>query len=321
LGGVPFPGADSGGERHGVLPEFFLSSSSEQMRHGEVAVTTNREDVSDYVDIDLSATITKLNRIKAKNRARLANSELTRAFLDAGLALSRDVFSDGTGNRSETVPPTFAYLSRMRVLNRAQEDYPELVPTEAKFRDRWAGHQDFLEDFVAYALFARHHAVRKALSEWSRELLDASTDFATAVHRLAYEGAKLVLELPAYRLQLLTIASAASDLAVSHAIKHMYASLTAAWFELYSQIAESFGFTLRPGVTTAQFNIILQSVTEGLGVRLLAGLDEPLVDDEREESILGMAALALFMSLVDSGDGLTIEEAANRRFVRRAENS
>ena len=105
-------------------------------------------DVPGFEDEDLSATVTKLNRIKAKNRARLANSELTRAFLNSGLALTKDVFSLGGGDPAESVPPTLAYLSRPRVLSRAREDYPELVPTEAKFRDRWAGHQDFLEDFV-----------------------------------------------------------------------------------------------------------------------------------------------------------------------------
>src|SRR5579859_5524687 len=117
-----------------------------------------------YGDVDLSGTVTNLRRIKAKNRARLANSELTRAFLNSGLALTREVFANGMGNPSESAPPTLAYLSGPRILSRTQEDYPELVPTEAKLRDRWAGHQDFLEDFVAYALYARHFSVRQALA-------------------------------------------------------------------------------------------------------------------------------------------------------------
>jgi hypothetical protein len=280
-----------------------------------------KSDVPGFEDEDLSATVTKLNRIKAKNRARLANSELTRAFLNSGLALTRDVFLLGEGDPAESVPPTLAYLSRPRVLSRAREDYPELVPTEAKFRDRWAGHQDFLEDFVAYALFARHASMRRALAEWSTELLSAGTDFATAVHRVAYEGAKLVLELPAYRLQLLTIASAAADPEVSRSIKQMYSSLTASWFELYEQIAGSFDLALRPGVSAWELNVILQSVSEGLGVRLLAGVDEPLLDHERRESVLGTAALALFVSLLDNGDGLTLEQAANRQFSHPKKSS
>lgn len=272
--------------------------------------------VPDEPDVDLSATVTKLNRIKAKSRARLANSELTRAFLEAALALTGEMFAEGTDSAGESSPPTLAYLSRPRVLSRAQADYPELVPTEAKFRDRWAGHQDFLGDFVSYALFARYRSVRQALSAWASELLSSAPDFAGAVHRAAYEGAELVLELPAYRLQLLTIASAAADPDVSGAIKRMYASLTAAWFDLYAQIADSFDLTLRTGVTQHQFAVLVQAVVEGIGVRLLAGLDEPLVDDERQESVLGTAILALFISLIEDGDGLTLEEAANRRFPR-----
>lgn len=268
-------------------------------------------------DADLSTTVTRLNRIKAKNRARLANSDLTRAFLNSGLALTTEVFGERHEAPTESVSPTLAYLSRPRVLSRAQEDYPELVPTEAKFRDRWAGHQDFVEDFVAYALFARHCSLREAIAEWSHELLDSETDFATAVHRVAYEGSRLVLKLPAYRLQLLAISSVAADPEVSLAIKSMYESLTADWFELFGHVVETFGFGLRRGVSPREFNVILQAVTEGLGIRLLAGLDEPLLDDERQESLLGTAALALFVSLTDSGDGLTIEEAANRQFSLR----
>ncbi|WP_336852852.1 hypothetical protein [Sinomonas albida] len=268
-------------------------------------------------DVDLSTTVTRLNRIKAKNRARLANSELTRAFLDSGLALTTEVFSEASLALAEgEVSPTLAYLSRSRVLSRAQEDYPELVPTEAKFRDRWAGHQDFVEDFVAYALFARHCSLRRAIAEWSGELLEAETDFATAVHRVAYEGSQLVLKLPAYRLQLLAISSVAADPQVSLAIKRMYESLTADWFELFGHVAETFGFGLRRGVSPREINVILQAVTEGFGIRLLAGLDEPLLDDERRESLLGTAALALFVSLTDNGDGLTIEGAANGQFSR-----
>jgi hypothetical protein len=123
------------------------------------------------------------------------------------------------------------------------------------------------------------------------------------------------MELPSYRLQLLTIASAAADPDVSQAIRRMYESLAGDWFELFGRVAESFGFTLRPGISSQRFNIIFQAVTEGLGIRLLAGLDEPLVDDERQESLLGTAALALFVSLIDSGDGLTLEQFANSQFA------
>lgn len=269
-------------------------------------------------EVDLSSTVTKLNRIKAKSRARLANSDLTRAFLEAALALTGEVFVEGVGGAGETSPPTLAYLSRPRILSRARAEHPELVPTEAKFRDRWAGHQDFLEDFVSYALYARYRSVCKTLAGWSNELIASSSDFASAVHRSAYEGARLILEMPAYRLQLLTIASAAGDPDVSVAVKRMYDSLTTAWFELFGEIAASFGFTLRPGVSPRTFAIIVHAVVEGIGVRLLAGLDEPLVDDERHESVLGTAVLALFVSLIENGDGLTIEEAANLRLPKRS---
>ncbi|MEA5453627.1 hypothetical protein SPF06_02725 [Sinomonas sp. JGH33] len=272
---------------------------------------------NNFEEFDLSATLTKLNRVKAKNRARLANSELTRAFLNSALALSEFLFVEDADTVPESGPPTFDYLSRPRIVLRAQVEFPHLSPTVAKFRDRWPSHHDFLDDFIAYAMLTLQHSVQHALIAWSEALLGGGADFATAVHRVAYEGAHLILGLPAYRLRLLSVASASADHDVSDALKRMYASLADSWSDLYGRVAEVYGFTLRRGLSVQEFTIILQAVSEGLCVRLLAGLDEPLVNDETYESILGKAALALFVSLVDNGDGLTIEQAANERFSGR----
>ena len=263
--------------------------------------------------VDLSETVTNLSRVKSKNRARLANSDLTRAFLGAALSLTDGVRAPVGEDSAEAASQSLAYLSRPRVVGRAREEHPELVPTEAKFRDRWAGQQDFLSDFVAYALKAREGCLRRAIRAWADDLVDSGGDFPTAVQRVAFEGMPFLADQPAFRLQLLLTASADADPSAVEALRQLYGSMASSWLSLYEHVLERFGLHLRPDVPAREVAIMLESLAEGLGLRLLARLDEPLVDRERGTSLLGTAVLALLSSLVDTGDGLTLAESTVER--------
>src|SRR5690348_3914080 len=97
---------------------------------------------------DLSLVLRRLmgrnssTRKTREARVRLANDERTRAFLVAGLNLIAQQFDameeHPEGEReAETDRPFFEWLSRKKVIQRASEDKPELVPSEGMFRDRW----------------------------------------------------------------------------------------------------------------------------------------------------------------------------------------
>jgi len=266
---------------------------------------------------DLSDIVTNLARVTVRSRKRLANDELTKAFLSSALKLTDELFSANPDE--EEVRPTMSYLSRPRVLARALRDWPELKPTQAKFRDRWAAHQHFLADFISFALTARHWSLHVALSKNAEKMLTSGQDFSASVHRIAYEDLKLVLDLPAYRFQLLAVASAASDSVAAAALAKMYTTLSEAWTNLYAQVFAAHGVKFRPGISLETFNIILQATAEGLGMRLLAGVDEPILDHERKSTILGTAALALYLAFVETGDGLTVEEAAQKQLLRASQ--
>ncbi|MBP1136509.1 hypothetical protein JOE31_002741 [Arthrobacter sp. PvP023] len=263
---------------------------------------------------DLSGIVTNLARVTAKGRQKLANDPLTKAFLASALKLTEELFL-GTPNDAEEVRPTMSYLSRPKVLAQTLADSPDLIPTPGKFRDRWTAHQHFLADFISYALTARHWSLHIALSRSAEEMLSSAEEFSDSVHRIAYEDLKLVLELPAYRFQLLAVASAGADSVASEALSRMYATLSEAWTALYTQIFKAHGVQFRPGISLETFNIILQATAEGLGMRLLAGVDEPILDHETRSTILGTAALGLYLGFVDPGDGLTVEEAAQKRIL------
>ncbi|MEA5456468.1 hypothetical protein SPF06_17190 [Sinomonas sp. JGH33] len=262
------------------------------MEHGDHDVVSH--------DVNLEGIVTRLNRVRARTRARLANSELTRAFLDTALALADEAFRSRSVFVSEDVSPALGYLSRARIVARTLGDYPGLVPTEAKFRDRWAGQQDFLADFVSYALSVRQIRFERALAECSRELRDSGEDFSRALHRFAYEATTVMLDVPAHRLQLFAIAAASADPSASASIARLYASLSDIWFRECVGLAEWFGVELRAGLSLEEFSIIVQSAMEGMGLRMIAGLDEPLVDHERKTSLIGTLMLALVVAPPDA---------------------
>ncbi|MFF2842459.1 hypothetical protein [Paenarthrobacter sp. NPDC057981] len=265
---------------------------------------------------DLSHIVTNTKGRRASTRKRNANTKEVRAFLEAALELTSELFAPSPAARQlrdedEDGRPTMSYLSRRKVVDRAQKMFPELVLTESIMRNRWDFQPDFLADFISYALTERHWSLQIALSESSAALLTGGRDFSGSVHRVAYEDLKLVLELPAYRFQLLAVASAQADSASAAALSRMYEHLSKTWTDLYAKVFNHYGLSFRPGITLQDFNIILQSTAEGLGMRLLSGVNEKILDDERRTSLLGTAALALFLGLVDLGDGLSLEQTVD----------
>ncbi|MDQ4503083.1 hypothetical protein [Sinomonas sp. ASV322] len=241
---------------------------------------------------------------------------MTRAFLGSALTLVEERYTGGSFDAADEDALPLAFLSRPRVLRRTQETWPELVPTEAKFRDRWVGQQDFLADFISYALAVRHRHFEQTIAQWAEELTTPGHDFARAVHAVAYRGMRLMVDLPAFRLQLLAAASADDDVAADvlhEAIESMCRTLV----DLHERVTERFALRMRPGINSEHVAMILQALAEGLGIRLLAGQEDRIFDPEHEASLLGTAALGLFMSLCDPGDGLSVEDAA-KEFVRRS---
>jgi hypothetical protein len=266
-------------------------------------------------EADISSIVTNISGRRAQTRRNLANGPETRAFLDAALTLTSDLFAAEPSPESDDeddVRPTMSYLSRRKVLERAKEAQPNLMLTEAMLRHRWQSHPDFLADFISYALAERHWSLGVAFSAHTRELLLRSNDFSAAVHRVAYEDLRRVISLPTYRFQLLAVASAQADSASAKAVTDMYSHLSEAWTSLYGEVFDHYGIKLRPGITLETLNIILQATAEGLGMRLMAGVDEPILKAEDYTSLLGTAALSLFLAFVDIGDGLSIESLVNR---------
>ena len=280
-------------------------------------------DPSQDLDLYAAKIVTNVSGRSALTRKRLANGRETRAFLDAALDLTTELFTPALSERlldadEEDARPVMSYLSRRKVLAKAKRNCGDDFPlSENMMRHRWSSHADFLADFVSYALADKHWSLQVALSQHAKDLLTAEDNFPQAVHRVAYEDLKLVLELPAFRFQLLAVATAQADSASAQALGRMYTNLSQVWMTLYTSVFDHYGLAFRPGVTMDDFNILLQAMAEGLGLRLISGVDEPLLDHDKRTSLLGTAALSLFLALVDPGDGLTLEQAAETAIGQR----
>lgn len=276
-------------------------------------------------DVDLydSQIITKISGRSARTRQRLANGRETRAFLEAALDLTSELFTPSfpdqlLGPDYEDVRPVMSYLSRRKVLAQARANNGEDFPlSENMIRHRWESHGDFLADFVSYALAEKYLALREAITRHATELLTSDEEFVGAVHLACYEDLQLVFEMPSFKFQLLAVATSSSDASALRALEQMYGGLSEVWMNLYTDVLGHYGFKFRPGIDVQGFNILLQAMTEGLALRLVAGVDEPLCNHEERTSLLGTATLSLFMALIDPGDGLNLEQATKQILRQR----
>ncbi|GAA5226453.1 hypothetical protein GCM10025778_09860 [Paeniglutamicibacter antarcticus] len=270
------------------------------------------------LDLYDAQIVTNVTGRSAATRKRLANGRETRAFLDAALDLTTDFLTPEASARSllddeEDARLVMPFLSRRKVLKKAKENYGRGFPlSENMLRHRWNTHSDFLADFVSYALSDKYWTLHDAICRQAESLLTTTEAFTAAVHKAAYEDLLLVFELPAFKFQLLAVATAQADLSSAQSLVRMYDSLSELWTSMYEKVFDHYGFKFRPGITAEDINILLQATSEGLVLRLLSGVNEPLLDHERQTSLLGTAALSFFFSLVDPGDKLTLEQAVEQ---------
>jgi hypothetical protein len=245
---------------------------------------------------------------------RLANDPATREYLEAGIRLMSAQFKeerhgngDGGTEQSER-RPFFDWLSQSMIVKEVSRGRLGLKGNVGTLRDRWPYHPHYIEDLLSYALWSRHYAMHVATAEESRDLLATAPDLVEAIHLVAYRDLCVLLDSPAFRVSLIAAATADRDVVVRRAITESYRLVGQSWSALYEATLTARGLRLRSGVTLADLTDILTALAEGIGMRMLADPDAQLVDHERQQSLLGKAALAIAAACIDTGDGKSLEE-------------
>lgn len=244
---------------------------------------------------DISDVVCRLNRAKTESRVTLANDHYTHAFIAAGTSLIRSELVDSAGPTDKR--RLLSWLSQRAVIAEAQRLGADDA-NEAKLRDRWKSHGDYIGDLASYVLWSERLRLDLTQSSLAYDRLRnaKADDVVKHIHEVAYSDLTAMVGTAAYRFQLVSAATATSDPVLQAALRQMYDVIVQAWTATYEATISSLGLHLRPDVSMDDLANMLAAVAEGLGLRMLAGADATILDESARTSLLGKAALAIIVS-------------------------
>jgi hypothetical protein len=262
-----------------------------------------------------AGVVRNVRRNNAEATKRFVNHPLTRAYLEAGVRIvERELRADNAAETDQRrLLRPFETLRRENVIAELANGRPELPTrgTMGSFRDRWDPFSGYLSDLARFMLRMRPLGPVSTLAHQAAAAL-SNGDFVAGVHEVAYRDMVLAATSVPLRFRFLASTFAAQDEAVAEAMASVYQDVTRTWQTLCDEVFAARGLTLRAGLTTHDLAMVLVAVNEGLAFRVANDPNCTVRDDEARRGLLGHAALALFAGAVDTGDGLDLDELANR---------
>lgn len=261
-------------------------------------------------DVAINVRKTRSNRWAGR---RLANSEATWAYLEAGQRLvERELLGEVEADKLTFRP--LATLTGHEIVEEALANGRRLsrTPTRAMFRDRWPIFRDYMSDLVRFVLRGRNTLTNRVLDDAARDRLRGTARFSAAVHEVAYHDMKLVHGEPAaIRFQYLMTGLADYDHGIREALARVYDNSFAYWRAAYQSILDARGVSLRPGLTLDEFTMMLTSMAEGLGLRHIGAAGQKVIDHHRRRALLGKAVNLMIAGAIDPGDGRKVEDVVD----------
>jgi len=264
-------------------------------------------------DDDLTGIVLNVRRNNPEATKRFVNHPLTRAYLEAGVRIVEREVTAGTASDERGLLRPFETLRREKVIAELVNGRRELPRrgTVGTFRDRWDPYSGYLSDLARFMLRMRPLGPVSTLAQQAAVALSKG-DFVAGVHEVAYRDMVLAATSVPLRFRFLASTFAAQDQAVAEAMTSVYRDVTKTWKAMCDEVFAARGLTLRAGLTTQDLATILVAVNEGLAFRVANDPDCAVRDDETRRGLLGHAALALFAGAIDTGDGLALDELAER---------
>lgn len=260
-------------------------------------------------------------RKTSQARNALANHPLTREYLDAGLRLMAEQFRPETRQAGEDddewskQSAFFDWLSAQKVIDEVSRGGRQRG-NQGTFEDRWPYKDYYIQDLLSYALWVRHWAQHAAVAEEFAGPLASGADFVQAVHEASYWSCRAQLSSTSSRVWLIASAVCECYPAMKTAMGKVRRQLNDSWLPVYEAAITGRGLRLRPGVMLSDIAEILSALSMGISLRIATDDNADLIDDERKQSLLGTAALAVLASCIDPGDGQSLEEII-RELVRQ----
>jgi hypothetical protein len=273
---------------------------------------------------DLSGVLSHLDRRTPLSRARLANDPVTVAYLAAGVRLIERHLGAGatrqlidSEDESSIARPALDFVSQRAIAAEVgnNPDPFHRMGSVSTLRSTWKSHSDFIADLLSFGLWSEHYVMQydSKVDIGGEDILDGP-DLVQAVHSAAYADLATIIGMPMFRLELIAAATADGDEIVRHALAENHRGALEPWKQVYRQLLQARGLQLRPGIQLDELANLLAAMSGGLAVRLLADPTAPLIDHERQRTLLGKGALALLLACMEpagTASGRTLEQAVH----------
>jgi hypothetical protein len=286
---------------------------------------------------DLAPVLQGLARRTPQGRSRLANDPVTAGYLAAGMRLLErqlghwtDEPDAGSASHSTCERPLLRLLSQRAVADEVANNHDPFVRvgSTSTLRATWRSQSDYVADLLRFGLWSQHYRNLYAddLANRAEGLLEAP-DVVKAIHLAAYANLASSIEESRFRLQLLATATAEGDPVIGQAMTENYQEITQTWQPVFAELLHTRGLRLRPGITLDDMTCLLIAAVEGLSLRALADSSTKVLDENRQECLVGVFALAFLVGCTqpeEDADGLTLEQALEemlRQTKRRAEHA
>jgi hypothetical protein len=249
-----------------------------------------------------------------------ANNASTRELLEAGQALLHDGLAcdprDHNISGEEFQAPfeeLLAWISRRRVVRRANKQGRDGRLSESAFRYRWRTQTGYLRDLVIYALRPRMASPQE--TEKATRVLSEGKPLDQAIERIAYDEVVNLNEDKAFRLQMVFQAILSHDARVADALRRIDETNVQAWRAFYQGALDDLAIRFRPDVSLDDFAYALQTAGEGVVLRSLLPVKNnvPLAaqaidHDNKTSRPLALIAMALLVAFADPGDGKPLRQ-------------
>ncbi len=292
-----------------------LTQSSEQSR-------ALKEQLPFPYNQDLSKVLRSLNRRNAGYRSQQANDPVTASYLRAAILLVQRYLGPGkrraavdAGNQRSILWRLLGFLSQRAVAAAVRHNPAPFhrVGSVSTLRDRWKCQSDFYADLLRFCLWALHYpaAHQDDMIGAAGEALRGS-DPVEGIHQLCYWNLNWLLSTPMFRLGLIAAATAETDPVVREAMRDRHRTNGPMWKQLYESFLEARGLRLRPGVTLDDCVTLLGAAADGLAMYGLSNPDAVVIDNDRQQSLLGTVVLALIAGCTERAnqtDSESLEDA------------
>jgi hypothetical protein len=228
-------------------------------------------EVQHVIEEDLSEVLKELggNRWKPEYREKVCKKPLTRAFMDAGVAMLERDLVKYPGPKPDDTKPTalFQALSFDRIVTWVNEN-TEFGDAKASInrddiRKLWVHKDRYTEDLIAYVFRPLRNDEHMEFAESDLVKMLSDKTFGDVVSMLCNYEMDHYLKDPLSNVQVIIQVAMPSHPRVQDYTTALYDSMLPRWAKIYEEISGFYGLSLTGGYTFGELALMLNAVIDG----------------------------------------------------------